>query len=186
MISVEQIRALEDRIEKALAFIASLKAENAEFRAKFDRQGEVLAAAERRAEEAGLRVLELEEAAESFRKDQLRIEEGIIHALEKLDAFEDLVLRGETPRSDLSQAAIVESPPVFSASAKPIAEAQAASEGSKDRFEVAAPDSTDLVPDREESMSEDADYSEVRTEVIPSIAQPVPAGRPATDELDIF
>ena len=30
--------------------------------------------------------------AEEYRKDQAKIEEGIVHALEKLDSFEDLVL----------------------------------------------------------------------------------------------
>ncbi|MEI6387511.1 MAG: hypothetical protein WCQ50_12800, partial [Spirochaetota bacterium] len=31
---------------------------------------------------------------------------GIIHALEKLDAFEDLVLRGDAPRSETAKSAV--------------------------------------------------------------------------------
>ncbi|MEI6875405.1 MAG: hypothetical protein WCL50_09795 [Spirochaetota bacterium] len=95
MISVEQIKALEDRIERALAFIANLKADNATLRSKVSELEAVSLLAGKRAEEAEYRVLELEDAAAIFHKDQLRIEEGIVHALEKLDAFEDLVLRGE-------------------------------------------------------------------------------------------
>jgi hypothetical protein len=97
MISVEQIRALEGRIEKALAFIGSLKAENEELRSRLVGIDGERREAEKRADDAGLRVLELEEAAAAFKQDQLRIEEGIIHALKKLDAFEDLVLRGDPP-----------------------------------------------------------------------------------------
>ena len=114
MISVEQIRALEERIEKAIAYIGSLRDENADLSSKLAESAEALGRAEARAvqAEAGLslavarasqaevRARDLEEAAADFRRDQLRIEEGIVHALEKLDAFEDLVLRGDAPRGD--------------------------------------------------------------------------------------
>jgi hypothetical protein len=95
MVSVEQIHALEERIERALAFIAGLRAENGVLKGKLDAAEAERLRAEERADAAGLRVLELEESAETFKEDQARIEEGIIHALEKLDAFEDLVLHSE-------------------------------------------------------------------------------------------
>jgi len=77
MISLEQVRALESRVEKAVALIASLRAENASMRSG-------LATAE-------LRVSELEGLVTDFQKDQSRIEESIVEALRKLDSFEDAV-----------------------------------------------------------------------------------------------
>ncbi len=77
MISLEQVRALESRVEKAVALIASLRAENASMRSG-------LAAAEKR-------VAELEGLVGDFQKDQARIEESIVEALRKLDSFEDAV-----------------------------------------------------------------------------------------------
>lgn len=92
MLSVEQVRALEERVEKAVSYIESLKAENAELRRELERVAAELGAA--KAQRA-----ELEAAAQSFKNDQARIEAGIVHALEKLDMFEDLVLQvGETRR----------------------------------------------------------------------------------------
>jgi len=77
MISLEQVRSLESRVEKAVALIASLRSENASMRSG-------LTAAESR-------VAELEGLIQDFQKDQARIEEGIVEALRKLDSFEDAV-----------------------------------------------------------------------------------------------
>lgn len=77
MISLEQVRALETRVGKAVALIASLRAENASLSAG-------LTAAESK-------VAELEGLVAAFQKDQARIEEGIMEALRKLDSFEDSV-----------------------------------------------------------------------------------------------
>lgn len=82
MISLEQVRALESRVEKAVALIAALRAENASMRSG-------LSAAEGR-------VAELEGLVSEFQKDQSRIEQGIIEALRKLDSFEDAVHEAAT------------------------------------------------------------------------------------------
>lgn len=82
MISLEQVRALETRVEKAVALIAALRAENASMRSG-------LSAAEGR-------VAELEGLVSEFQKDQSRIEQGIIEALRKLDSFEDAVHEAAT------------------------------------------------------------------------------------------
>jgi chromosome segregation ATPase len=118
MISVEQIRVLEERIEKAIAYIGSQRDENSALSSRLSESAEALGRAEARAEQAEeraaqaeLRCHDLEEAAAAFRRDQLRIEEGIIHALEKLDAFEDLVLRGDVPRGEAVKPAAAKSGP---------------------------------------------------------------------------
>lgn len=141
MISLEQVRALEDRVEKAVAYIASLREEGAELRrllaeaqssmddaakelaeaeekyqaaekradaavalreadsakvrdveSRLGDMAERVAAAEAQLSASETRAAELSARAEEYRKDQAKIEEGIVHALEKLDSFEDLVL----------------------------------------------------------------------------------------------
>jgi chromosome segregation ATPase len=77
MISLEQVNALESRVEKAVALIASLRSENESLRSGLAT--------------AVSRVTELEARIVDFQKDQGRIEEGIVEALRKLDFFEDTV-----------------------------------------------------------------------------------------------
>lgn len=77
MISLDQIRALESRVEKAVTLIASLRAENASMRLGLST--------------AESRVAELEGLVADFQCEQEKIEEGIIAALRKLDSFEDSV-----------------------------------------------------------------------------------------------
>lgn len=144
MISVEQVRALEERVERAVSYIAALRSEKSSLADRLERAEAALEAAETqaaerqakaaelgarieslegllesssakvaeaqaraaeaaaraeeaaaRADEAAARAAELEAAAEAFRSEQGRIEEGIVHALRKLDAFEDLVLMAD-------------------------------------------------------------------------------------------
>jgi chromosome segregation ATPase len=78
VLTLEQVRQLEGRVAKALAYIDSLSSENAALR-------ERLAGYE-------CRIKDLEVLVRDFQQDQTRIEEGILHALQKLDAFEDAVL----------------------------------------------------------------------------------------------
>ncbi len=113
MVSLEQIRALEARVEKAVSLIEKLRRENADLeRALIEssRREEALGAkaselevqrdaavtealaCSRRAEEAEARAAELLSDAENLKKEQGRIEEGLSSALAKLDAFEDLVM----------------------------------------------------------------------------------------------
>jgi FtsZ-binding cell division protein ZapB len=103
MISVEQVRALEERVEKAVAYIAALKSENAALRRELD-------SAQAEAGRASARAAELEASAEAYRHDQASIEEGIMHALKKLDAFEDLVLKVESSSKPQAQPETAEQP----------------------------------------------------------------------------
>jgi hypothetical protein len=75
MLSLDQVHSLEARVEKALAYIDELTDENAALR-------ERLGGYE-------MRVKDLEILVRDFQQDQGRIEEGILSALEKLNAFED-------------------------------------------------------------------------------------------------
>lgn len=102
MISLEQVRALEARVEKAVAFIASLRTENASLK-------DGLLEAELRTEAAEARTAELEGLIKEFQKDQERIEEGIVQALRKLDAFEDVVHAAAKPPATSSTSVPVQS-----------------------------------------------------------------------------
>jgi len=148
MVSLEQIRALEARVEKAVVLIDKLRRENAgleqrlieasrseeqvktayfelesrtaaasrmtsESEARLSELGAGLKVAEDKARDAELKAAEAEERAavlerralaaehkaseleskaEEIKREQSRIEEGLTHALQKLDAFEDLVM----------------------------------------------------------------------------------------------
>jgi chromosome segregation ATPase len=194
VISLEQVRVLEDRVEKAVAYIASLRGETAELgrrlaetqsfideaadelavaeeqtlaaikraaaaNEKAAAADEKIAAAEKRAEEAEslrlteagrirefesrladmaervaaaeTRAAELNARAEEYRKDQAKIEEGIVHALEKLDSFEDAVLgetkaagkkERETPQTEPAEALAAESDTTSAEAPGPLAE----------------------------------------------------------------
>lgn len=175
MVSLEQIRALEARVEKAVVLIDKLRRENAELEqrlveasrsdeqvksayselerktsaslrsasesaARIEDLASKLAEAENKVKDAELRAAEAEERAaaldrkaqaaeaenaayrdralaaehrsadleskaEELKKEQSRIEEGLSHALEKLDAFEDLVMGISVGNSDEKQTA---------------------------------------------------------------------------------
>lgn len=75
MITIEQIRLLEQKVRKAVKHIDLLKRENRALNSKLEHyQG---------------RIVELEKLIESFKKDQSEIEKGIITALEELNQLED-------------------------------------------------------------------------------------------------
>jgi chromosome segregation ATPase len=77
MISLEQIRLLEARINKAVELIRSLKDENKTMR--------------RAVNAAQTRMRELEKLVGDFKSDQQEIEQCILRALENLDRLEEEV-----------------------------------------------------------------------------------------------
>lgn len=83
MLNLDQVRLLENGVEKAVAKILSLTAENTHLRTQLST--------------LQTRVGELEGLVRSFRDDQGRIEEGILNALDRLSAFEDTVYHAEEP-----------------------------------------------------------------------------------------
>ena len=186
MISVEQVRALEERVEKAVAYIAALKSENAALRRDLEiaRSG---------AAKAATRIGELEAAAEAYRHEQAGIEEGIMHALQKLDAFEDLVLRVEAQASVASTAAKVI--PEHNATTPVRAAMEARPSAVDTDTKVIAEPSIPPVVEKEEVESEVESKSidelsmeelEAATAPTPPPAQPALAAQPVENELDIF
>jgi DNA repair exonuclease SbcCD ATPase subunit len=109
--SAAQIEELQARIKEAeqKAKDAELRAaESEEKAAAFERKAQAAEAEaatyRERALAAEHRVGELETRAEDLKKEQARIEEGLVHALDKLDAFEDMVMGMNPSGSDAVQA----------------------------------------------------------------------------------
>lgn len=77
MITLEQIQKLDEKVTAAVQVIRNLKEENASLQEKLDQyQG---------------RIDELEVLINTFKKDQGKIEQGIINALEQLNELEDAI-----------------------------------------------------------------------------------------------
>lgn len=75
MITVEQIRLLEQKVHQAVERIDLLNQENRSLKSKL--------------EHYQTRIAEFERLIESFKKDQSEIEQGIITALDELNRLED-------------------------------------------------------------------------------------------------
>jgi chromosome segregation ATPase len=75
MISLQQIKELEQRVLKAVEVINSLRDENTSLRGKLEKYEN--------------KVRELENLVESFKKEQQQIESGILDTIRKLDLLED-------------------------------------------------------------------------------------------------
>jgi len=81
MITLDQIRQLDQRVRRAVEQISLLKGENRRLQEKLDSYQ--------------LRIEELEVLIDTFKKDQGEIENGIINALNQLDMLEDRVAPSE-------------------------------------------------------------------------------------------
>ena len=85
MVHIEQVRLLEERVQKVIARIGELQTENRELR-----------------EQAGVdqeKIAELEGRIESFSTNQEEIERGILNALHQLDEVEDAVMAAGESRT---------------------------------------------------------------------------------------
>ena len=91
MLTLDHVRALAERVDRAVSTIARLRAENSSLR-----------------EELGAgkaRVAELEAFVEGVKRDQSRIEEAIVKALGRLESFEDTITgKGAAPAASQSSA----------------------------------------------------------------------------------
>ncbi len=86
MVRLDQIRALEEKVTKAIDYIARLREENRTLKAGLD--------------SAQKRIDELESLVETFKREQKEIEEGIIRALNNLDRIEDEIHGSTNVRED--------------------------------------------------------------------------------------
>jgi len=82
MISLEQVQLLETRVSKALEYVQKITAENAALVSQREELQEKLEANQKRIDE-------LEVLVVRFKKDQARIEDGIVAALDRLSQFEE-------------------------------------------------------------------------------------------------
>jgi len=91
MLTLDQVRLLENRVEKAVGKIVSLTDENTHLRNQLT--------------SLHSRVAELEGLVKTFRDDQGRIEEGILSALDRLSAFEDTLFAEDSSEQESSSPA---------------------------------------------------------------------------------
>ena len=80
MLNVEQVRLLEERVQRVIARTAELQRENGDLRERLEGYQE--------------RIRELEAHIESFVSNQAEIEKGVLNALHQLDEVEDAVVEG--------------------------------------------------------------------------------------------
>ena len=78
MITIEQIKTLEEKINKAVDLIDRLREENSTLRSTLESTQD--------------RMKGLEKMVDDFKNGQAAIEKGIINAIKKLDVLEDVVL----------------------------------------------------------------------------------------------
>jgi len=82
MISLEQVQLLESRVAKALEYVQKVNVENAALVSQKEELQAKLDANQKRIEELEVLVMR-------FKKDQGRIEDGIVAALDRLSQFEE-------------------------------------------------------------------------------------------------
>jgi len=151
MLNLDQVRLLENRVEKAVGKIQSLTTENTHLRSQLS--------------SLQSRVNELEGLVRAFKDDQGRIEEGILNALDRLSAFEDSVFHSETAPSvpDVPVDASISQPETdtpsidsseISAETTPIEDTQAEPAVAEDSLTASAPESAQLDIDAEWQESE--------------------------------
>ncbi len=83
MVTLDQIRSLEAKVQRAVAYIADLKEENALL--------------QKNLEKYRMRIDELEVLINRYKDDQNEIEQGVLNALSHLDRLEDDISRTPAP-----------------------------------------------------------------------------------------
>ena len=112
MISFDQVLLLEERVESAVKKIEQLNAENAALRAKVAELSNALNAKS--------------EQFSSFQSDQSKIEEGILKALSRLNAVENVVLHSGVAAQSSSVPPQVQETQAEQAQTEPVTEKLAA------------------------------------------------------------
>jgi chromosome segregation ATPase len=81
--TLDQVRLLAEKVDKAIAYVKRLQEENVQLREQ--------------SESYRQRAEELETLLNDFKEEQERIAEGILSAIERLNEFEDAVEKGLVP-----------------------------------------------------------------------------------------
>jgi hypothetical protein len=165
MVTLDQIKLLENKVAKAIDFISKVTEENSLLKGKLETYRK--------------RVDELEGLVKRFKEDQGRIEEGILAALDRLNQFEDAI--GKSLGTTVSPAPVkpaVCQPPVVETLAGNTATAE-------EPVPADSPDKQPVVPGMYLEEEEDLSDREFREsdEVITDDEAPEDKD---TGELDIF
>ena len=96
MVSLDQIRQLEDKVNRAVEIIRVLKEENRTLRRTVDG--------------SQARMKELEDLVRVFKSDQAEIERGLVSAIRKLDLLEDGLDAAQRPAPAVAAAASAPEP----------------------------------------------------------------------------
>ena len=88
MITLEQVKLLDQKVTKAVEYINKLTGENSLLKGKLDTYQK--------------RIDDLEVLIKKFKEDQNRIEDGILSALDRLNQFEDALENTLSAKSKLS------------------------------------------------------------------------------------
>ncbi|MDR1095770.1 MAG: cell division protein ZapB [Spirochaetaceae bacterium] len=91
MVTIEQVELLESKVSRAIEYVKRLTAENERLKATSGRYASENSMLHGKLDGYQKRIAELEELLLGFKKDQERIEQGIIAALDRLNHFEDAV-----------------------------------------------------------------------------------------------
>ncbi|MEM5948552.1 cell division protein ZapB [Spirochaetia bacterium 38H-sp] len=158
MLTVEQIRQLEEKVRKMVEFIGKLKSENASLKERLSNSIE--------------RIENLEELLKKYKESQQEIEEGILSTLDHLNQIEDEIISskedssGSAPLHDASGESTIEAVSNFAE------EKEQHTDTPKGEDTAKEPDNNDLFVDENNSESEEKNGD-------------IPAPPPSS-QLDIF
>ena len=180
MISLEQIRNLEERVHTAVTRIRTLAAENATLKQRLQSQEE--------------RIAEFETLVAAFKRDQDEIEAGIMAALRHLDELEDTV---SEPDFDTATVGQPETPPDDPQPHEPQAGSEGMQPGESDHPEPEAEAEESWQTSGDETPPETVDAydpgAEIDDRYVPGPGEVQPGNPHAEDsngseepELDIF
>jgi FtsZ-binding cell division protein ZapB len=169
MISIEKIKTLEQKVQRAVETVTSLRKENTTLHTENTRLQKRLA-------EYESRISELEILIQSFKEDQTEIEMGISNALAQLDRLEDEIsspgdasVIGSEERSDQSTTSSekpAEDPNITVESETiPSASGTVSETGNEDTTEQSA-ESVQNTEEDEEPQDEDIDESPANGDVL--------------------
>lgn len=166
MISLEQIKKLENRVHGAVGRIRSLTAENETLKDRLSTYEK--------------RVADLEGLVSAFKSEQQEIEAGIIAALEQLDGLEDAVSEASSPSHPAGAPGETGDPSATGTADRGQAATRRAEDPIANRKPVDPPIESEADPDEPPAGS-----SQALSEPVPSADDPTP-GAEDEPELDIF